>query len=414
MDYQPVNLISADVVQPELGLMPEGLGLYLPTYLVPPAIATTYNLPSSTGYGVNIGIFSFGGGFLQSDLNKSFADMQAIGLIPSSYTPPTIRQVLLDTQTGVFSTASGVVGACSENTVDIYCLALIAPKANITIYIGDAISSMVPRAIADGMHIISMSWGSSESSSFTEESYYQQLSDAGITFLAASGDAGSALGGFFTFPEVLYPASSPNAIGVGGTKLTYNSSFVRTAETDDNRDINFGTTWGGGGGTSTTFSLPGWQTGLSYIPIVNGVTGSTTPLTSRGVPDFSAPMNVYVYYFNGAISGAGGTSLACPVLAGMMARFLQLTGIKRSSPQWNSIAYANPGAFFDITVGTNNDTTSTGYAGTVGWDPVTGLGPPVGNLLYKSIHTGLTFPKSNYGFRPKTGVGYPRQSTGAR
>jgi hypothetical protein len=81
---------------------------------------------------------------------------------------------------------------------------------------------------------------------------------------------------------------------------------------------------------------------------------------------------------------------------------------------WNIVAYANPSAFYDITVGTNNDTTSSGYVGTVGWDPVTGLGPPQGTSLYKIVRTGAIFPKKNYGFRPTTGAVYPRKTTGTR
>lgn len=408
MTYQPVNLIPAEVVKPQVGLTPEGLGSYIPTYLAPPAIAQAYGIPNSNGYGVKIGIFSFGGGWLQSDLNKSFADLQTAGLINSSLTAPVIRQVLLDGQTGTFTNT----GPDGENTVDIYCTACTAPQAQITIYIGNYISSMVTAAIADGMHIISMSWGSSEYTS--DEIYFKQLSDAKITFLASSGDYGSVVSPSSSTIGVVYPSSSPYAISAGGTKLTLTNLNARSAETDDNRDSNFPAGWGGGGGVSTTFSTPSFQSNLSYIPITNSVTGSTTPLTMRGTPDFSAPMNVYVFYQNGSIGGAGGTSLSCPVLAGIMARYLQLTGVRRSSIDWNTIAYSHPSAFYDITVGTNNSKITSGYAGTTGWDPVTGLGPPVGNLLYTAIRSGGVFPKNNYGFRPSSGATYPRKTVGAR
>ena len=412
MDHQSANLIPADITKPLDGVTPEGLGAYVRNYLTPPQIATAYNMPNSTGYGINIGILSYGGGFLQSDLNSSFADLQAAGLINSNLTPPTIRQVLLDGQSGTFSTTDGYSG---ENTVDIYCTACMAPQASITIYIGGSYTSMMNQAIADGMHIITISYASTEYNS--EESVFQAAANAKIAVLAASGDWGSTLGTTGSSLVACYPASSPYVLSVGGTKLTLTSQNARSTETDDNRDTSFnGGNWGGGGGVSTLFGLPSFQTGknLTYIPITNGVQGSTTALTMRGVPDISAPMNVYVYYFNGSISGAGGTSLSSPVLAGMMARYMQLTGVRRSSPDWNTIAYNNPNAFFDIVVGTNNSVITSGYAGTNGWDCVTGLGPPVGTSIYQLVRTGGVFPKNNYGFRPSTGSAYPRNTTGAR
>jgi hypothetical protein len=93
---------------------------------------------------------------------------------------------------------------------------------------------------------------------------------------------------------------------------------------------------------------------------------------------------------------------------------MELTGIKRSSPDWNTIAYSNPTAFFDIIVGTNNTVITSGYAGTTGWDCVTGLGPPIGTSIYRVIRLNVVFPKQNYGFRPTTGAVYPRKTTGIR
>jgi kumamolisin len=408
MSNSPANLKIVDVTSNVSGT-PTGLGSYTSNYLTPPQIATAYNIPSSTGYGVNIGIFSFGGGFYQTDLNRSFADLQAAGLIDTTLTAPTIRQVLLDGQTGSYTADTGSSG---ENTVDIYCTACMAPKANITIYIGNSYASMMTQAIADGMHIITISWASTEYTS--EESYFQQAASAKIAVLAASGDWGSTSTTTGSSLQVCYPASSPYVMSVGGTKLRLNLDNTRKTESDDNRDASFGTTWGGGGGISTIFSRPTWQNGLYYTPITSGVVGSPTALSTRGVPDISAPMNVYVFYENGVISGAGGTSLSSPILAGILARYMQLTGTKRSSPEWNTLAYANPSAFFDITVGTNNTVITSGYAGTSGWDCVTGLGPMVGTSIYQLIRTGTVFPKQNYGFRPTTGQTYPRRTTGAR
>ena len=408
MDVNPAHLFQSDITDPITGQVPTAL-VNGAGQLSGPSIATAYNLPNATGYGVKIGIFSFGGGFLQSDLNKSWADLQTAGLISTAYTVPTVTQVLLDGQSGSFY---GNINASGENTVDIFCAATMAPQASITIYIGSSYGSMMTRAIADGMHIITISWASSEYTS--DEQYFTAAANAKITVMAASGDWGSTITNSGNSLIICYPASSPNVIAVGGTKLTLNSNNTRATESDDNRDSSFGSSWGGGGGVSTTFSLPSWQTGLYYTKITNGITGSPASLTMRGSPDFSAPMNVYALYFNGSVSGFGGTSLSSPIMAGILARYQQLTGIRRSSADWNAIAYGNPSAFYDIIVGTNNTVITSGYAGTTGWDPVTGLGPPIGTSLYRPIRTGSVFPKQNYGFRPTTGSTYPRKTAGAR
>jgi subtilase family serine protease len=160
--------------------------------------------------------------------------------------------------------------------------------------------------------------------------------------------------------------------------------------------------------------MPSWQFGRYYTPIVNNVIGSPTSLSTRGIPDISAPMNRYGLYMGGIVSASAVTSLAAPLMAGVLARYQQLTGIQRSSVEYNEIFYANSNAFYDIIVGTNNTQCVDGYAGTAGWDCVTGLGPPIGTTLYGKLRPNVTFPKHNYSFRPTTGAVYPRRNVGAR
>ena len=406
----PVELFLHDLIDPTTGAEPAGI--VTSGYLTPPQIVKAYGIPSSTGLGVKIGIISLGGGWYQTDLNSSFTDLRTAGLIPSTTATPTINQVLLDGATGSYSSDTA---SSFENTVDIYCVATTVPAADITIYIGlnsfTSFKNLIDRAISDGCHIISISWAGTERTSL--ESSLTNAASAKIAVCAASGDWGSSITGQ-TSLKPCYPSSSPNVVSIGGTKLTLGTGDSRSAESDDNRDSNFGSSWGGGGGLSTLFSLPSWQSGLYYTPIVGGVTGSPTALTVRGVPDISAPMNRYALYVNGVASGAGGTSLAAPFMAGVLARYQQLTGIRRSSAEYNAIFYTNPSAFYDITVGTNNTLITDGYAGTTGWDCVTGLGPPVGTSLYTQLRPKLTFPKYNYRSRPTTGAVYPRRTVSAR
>jgi len=385
-----------------------------PSYLTPPKIATAYNLPASTGAGVKIGIFSFGGGFKQSDINSTFADLVAAGSLPSGTIAPTINQVLLDGETGTWGSNSGADG---ENTLDIYCIATLVPDADITLYIGGYWSTIFGRAIADGCHIISVSWCTSETGGDFLASTFNTAETNKVAITVASGDWGSSIRGS-NILDAIYPSSSPKVISVGGTKLTLNTgNNSRNTETDDNRDSSYGSTWGGGGGISTNFTIPSWQAGLHYTPIVNNVIGSPTALTMRGVPDIAGPMNTYIYYEDGTIVGAGGTSAAAPVMAGMLARIQAITGKQRSSAEYNALFYNHKSSFFDITVGTNNTQITSGYAGTVDWDPVTGLGPPIGNKVFQYMRNGLrptsggVFPNHKFDRRPTTGMVWPRTKT---
>lgn len=367
---RPVSLQQINLVDPDTGLAPTG---WLAGYLTPPQIATAYEIPASTGAGIKVGIISFGGGFQQSDLNSSFTSLRNAGVIGSGVVTPTISQVLLNGQTGAF-TGGGYDG---ENTVDIYCVATMVPEANITIYIGNSWGT-IDQAIADGMDIITISWATTENSGDFLSSTFTTAATAKTAICVASGDWGSSFPGYSGL-KPCYPSSSPKVISVGGTSLLLNNNDTRLYESDDNRDLDFGADWGGGGGLSSLFARPTWQNGLYYTPIINDVIGGPTPLNVRGVPDISAPMNLYALYFNGSIYGFGGTSLSAPVMAGILARMQKLSGIKKSSEEYNTVFYGNPSAFYDITVGTNNTQVVDGYAGTTNWDAVTGLGPPDGD-----------------------------------
>ena len=356
-------------------------------YLTPPQIATAYNIPANNGAGIKVGIISLGGGFLQHDLDLS---MTAMGL-PTN----TVNQVLLDGATGVFSTTSNTATSM-ENALDLYCVAGMVPSANITLYITTSSATtanwndIFQRAIDDGCDVISHSWGTAEYYDFCA-SAFANAAAANIPILIASGDYGSDPFSSPIYGEaVQYPTSNPNVISVGGTLLKLNPDNTRFIETLDNSVndpvFNSNTGWGGGGGISTLFSVPIWQSGLTYTPYnTSAGAGSPTSLTNRGIPDISAPMNAYSMYFNGRVVLVGGTSAAAPIMAGMLARLKALTGKALSSETYNKLFYSNSGTFYDIISGNNATEIADGYSATVGWDAASGLGAPNGTSIYNAI-----------------------------
>jgi subtilase family serine protease len=219
----------------------------------------------------------------------------------------------------------------------------------------------------------------------------------GVTVLGSSGDGGTAniiktpvhtLGTLVPFPTVEWPASDPLVTGVGGTYLCTDPS-VTTSRVVDSTDppVNCQSQPGvaeigwvdSGGGFSHVFSKPAYQNTLPA--------GSTTIGSMRGVPDIaseaSARTGPLIYDTNAGSGGwfiIGGTSVACPQWAGMVAIADQING--------GGLGLINPGLykigadatryahdFYDVTTGNNQRVASVpGYNATTGWDPVTGLG----------------------------------------
>jgi kumamolisin len=95
------------------------------------------------------------------------------------------------------------------------------------------------------------------------------------------------------------------------------------------------------------------------------------------VPDVAGdadPETGYDVSVDGTSEVIGGTSAVAPLWAGLLALINQ--SVKTRVGFVNPLLYKNLSAFTDITSGNNN-----GYSAGVGWDPVTGLGSPIGTSV---------------------------------
>jgi subtilase family serine protease len=329
-----------------------------------------------------------------------------------------------------------------EVALDVETAHAIAPQANILLVATPTAETLgvqgfpqmmgaeqyvVDNHLAD---VISQSFGSGEeafgsSASLSNLRHAFESADAsGVSVLASSGDGGTANTYKepvkdprpIPFPSVEWPASDPLVTGVGGTYLCTNP----TAASSDPRTFAAGPPancasgqpevgWiGSGGGFSHVFGVPDWQSALPA--------GSTPITAGRGVPDValqaSSRTGDLVYLSlppdgnSGLICGTapcstgwydiGGTSLATPQWAGLVAIAAQING--GGLGLLNQALYkigADPSRyakdFHDVTTGNNTDSpTVPGYPAGTGWDPVTGLGTPdAANLvpdLVKAVH----------------------------
>ncbi|MGB0012727.1 MAG: hypothetical protein WBQ03_14050 [Candidatus Sulfotelmatobacter sp.] len=131
--------------------------------------------------------------------------------------------------------------------------------------------------------------------------------------------------------------------------------------------------WATGGGASTIYSKPSWQSGT-------GVPADA----KRDVPDVSltsAGHDGYLIYQNGGLYIVGGTSAAAPSFAGAMALVVQNAAVRQGSA--NPVMYSLAGkqraggaaVFHDIKSGSNSVPGQAGFIATTGYDQPTDLGP---------------------------------------
>ncbi len=262
-------------------------------------------------------------------------------------------------------------------------------------------------------HVISVSYGTCESlikpytaSRTLVERQLTATAALGITTVVAAGDTGSSacargvpaskLTSSDKKPQVSWPASSPWVLAVGGTNLTLaadNTIASSGAWNDTAYPAPFDRTAGGGGGTSAFEKKPWWQPSQSFA--ASG---------KRMVPDVAAFADEspgYPIVCSGGVKGCsgsgqsiafvGGTSAAAPLVAGMIALWNQQArdqGLPRPGfvpPMLYDLAKDGPGAFLDITQGTNALFGGSCCPTRPGYDLATGWGSPLADVVASSL-----------------------------
>ncbi|MCW4019439.1 MAG: hypothetical protein NWF00_12315 [Candidatus Bathyarchaeota archaeon] len=328
---------------------PETQWFARPLYLAEPAAAYTaagyspnqiraaYNLPSSGGEGTTIAIIvAYDAVTIREDLNVFCNEFDLPPL-----TEETFKIHKMSKRIETNSNWS------KEAALDVEWAHAIAPQANILLVearspaLSDLLLAIDHASEQPDVVSVSMSWGNDEF--FHQTTYDSHLTNQyGTVFFAASGDDGAG---------VLWPASSVNAVAVGGTTLSLNADGSVSSEA----------AWSGsGGGISNYESKPEYQ--ATY-----GLSGN-----KRSVPDVSYNANPHTgvaVYCDGNWYRMGGTSAGAPQWAAIHA-----LGQSASNANLYQKAKSNASAFYfrDIYSGTNG-----AYSAVEGYDLVTGLGSPL-------------------------------------
>ncbi len=312
------------------------------------------------------------------------------------------------------SASSDVTNAALENTLDLSMVGSTAPGATVyNVYGLNSLSTETDAAMAyilnptstpglNNVSVVSNSWGGQDRSDAAWNGYMQEAAARGITVLASSGDSGDNPGSsVYPGTNVEFPSSvgfdTYGTVGIGGTTLTVNMNagpnyLHTTSEIAWYDAVNL---LGSAGGTSGYFPMPTWQASTEAA----GYISAHASAGQRGTPDLSAIGNNTIIELNGATASIVGTSIACPVIAGLFAEidtilaryhqpalgfvdpavyawansFLQ-SPVAGGSPigadftgSWHSVLPANP--TYDVVSGSNYL-----YPAAVGYDLVTGWG----------------------------------------
>jgi hypothetical protein len=364
---------------------------------------------------------------------------------------PVVTLVPSSTDPGVLSGT----GDEQESSIDIEWAGAVAKNATIRfVYSGNGVIDALFYAIGQNYApVISVSYGNCEAMSQTSDieslvAIAQQANSQGITIVSSVGDGGATDcdADLSNFPAILglnvdVPASLPYVTGVGGTEfdegngaywqlstppppngsdiLTSAISYIPEKAWNDSSQTNG--LLAGGGGASTVFGKPTWQTGTG-VPAdgardVPDISLNASPVhdpylvcvqfTPKNSSTFtSSCLNGTFRYSDTTLRAFGGTSFGAPTFAGILALINQKTA---SAGQGNvnyilyPLAASTSTAFHDITTGDNTspcvvgtqDCATTGSTSSFStgpnYDQVTGLGSIDATILvnaWSSISTG--------------------------
>ena len=396
-------------------------------FMTPGDFATIYDLTplynlGLDGSGITIAVL----GQTAIDLTDDAAFRSAAGL------PANAPTLFLTPNTGTSMTSTDDL---NEANLDVEWSGGVAKNATVLFdYAGstgsvfDALNDAIDNNRAP---VIGISYGNCEANIGTPplavaqglRTLVQQGVSQGQTVSAASGDDGAAdcepspsdpnNTSATTGLAVDVPGAIPEVTSVGGsefmgdpTSLTATQYWGATPGTDDissalsyipemawNDTVADAELSAGGGGLSTFFTKPDWQTALTPADGQRDVPDIALSASNAHDPYLVCAQGSCVVGFRASAGGNlnpfGGTSVSAQVFAGILAILNQATnskGLGNANMELYALAASSPAAFHDITTGNNlvpctsgsvdcpSGTTEIGYSAKAGYDLATGLG----------------------------------------
>ncbi|HSP39614.1 MAG TPA: S53 family peptidase, partial [Frankiaceae bacterium] len=310
-----------------------------------------------------------------------------------------------------------------EETLDVEAAHGIAPGAGVRYYgaasclDADLFTAMARTIDENKVDVVSNSYGGPDTAAspgglVVGDQLYKQAAMQGISCLFSSGDSGDEAATTGT-RQTDAPASDPNVTAVGGTStaiaasggVTFQSGWgTRSATLSPN-----GKYWsapvylyGAGGGDSAVFRRPGYQNGV--VPASEGA-GRAVPDVALDADPNTGMLIGETQTFGKSVGYGeyrlGGTSLASPLMSGMVALAAQRTGrLGFLNPAVYASVKAGKGQFTDVrAVHVGDGQVRPDYV-----DPVSGRGQITYSVRTFGQNASLSL---RTGWDETTGVGTP-------
>ncbi|NEC86543.1 carboxypeptidase regulatory-like domain-containing protein [Streptomyces sp. SID12501] len=353
--FADVRTGSDHIVKPQAVAPPS-------TALGPADIQAAYSLPAG-GEGRTVAIVdAYGNSHAEADLAEY---RKHYGLPECTTANGCFRKV---DQNGGTDYPVDDAGWALETALDLDAVSAACPACNILLVQGDSatlddLGTAVDTAVRLGAKYVSNSYGLPGEGAF-QTAYDHHYDHPGVAVVASTGDTGHVQN---------WPATNPNVVAAGGTRLT------RTEDTARGWTESAWTS--GGSGCSLYEAQPAYQRGLA--------TGCDTRATAdvSAVADPATGLAVYSTAGQDGWLQVGGTSLSAPLIAAMYA--LAGTPVEDTYPV--TYPYINASGLTDVTEGANDDCGTVVCTAGAGWDGPTGLGTPVGvSALAFGVHGTLS------------------------
>ncbi|GAB3161764.1 S53 family peptidase [Amycolatopsis stemonae] len=390
-----------------------------------PQIRAIYGLNSAnTGAGQTVGIVgAYHLDSIVADTNKAASQFGAPALTAGQYS--AVLPGSYDNQD-----KCNPDSWAGEQALDVQSIHEVAPAAKIVYYGAKScydLYNALNKAVADNkVSLINNSWlypGETAVSQAERDqmgSIAVQAAIQGQALTFSSGDSGDNSGpGAAGKAEASFPASHPWVTAVGGTSVALDASskIKFTAGWENSGNTQSGSSWvaqndadgrfagGAGGGVSKLYDQPDYQKNVVPAGVANG---------HRAVPDIAALADSYTGIAIGYTTpqgyiaySSGGTSLASPILVGLVANAQQAQGLTRmgflndaiyalaGKPQITDVKPTQAGVwspfmagFGHVSVPTQNgsylldlDSKPQSLVSGSGWDAVTGIGTPTSGFV---------------------------------
>jgi subtilase family serine protease len=359
---------------------------------VPGQLRGAYGLrPAETGKGITVAITdAYAAPTLQADANTYAANHGGSAFAAGQFTETTNPATWTDEVS-----CGGPAGWASEQALDIEAVHAMAPGADIHYYGAnscndtDFIAVLTSIVNTRSANVVTDSWGEVIYSATGDEpaatvNEYTQLFQRGVAegieFVFSAGDCGAedpatACGAddTSTTEQADFPSSDPYVTSAGGTStfIGRNNNYLGAVPWGDDASVlesgswnSVGWIYGGGGGTSAVFSQPWYQKGVVPAALARTLPdGSPVSQAMRVTPDVSMDADPFTGFLIGetqvlpdgttgyAESDIGGTSLAAPLFAGLVADGEQSHVLPKGfvNPALYLEDRLTPWAFHDIT-----------------------------------------------------------------